>query len=166
MSRYFCVNSSSSAERYFLTVGVVEETAHEIAQLDDHAYGCVVSLFANEAGDGVKCVEEEVRLDLAAKGAELRLYELLVEASSFGLLHGEARTGVEYVPDEDDGAVKDERREKSVVELFGDDLLKGCCAVRFGPWVQEFLEDSAPESKSEVDGHACAKMSQPGGDGF
>ena len=47
-------------------------------------------LLANQAGDGVECVEEEVRLDLSAEGAELGLRELLVEACGLGLLTGEA----------------------------------------------------------------------------
>ncbi len=75
-------------------------------------HGCVVSLFADEAGDGVECVEEEVRLDLSAKGVELGLRELLVEACGLGLLKGQALSGVEHVTDQENCGVEDEGREE------------------------------------------------------
>jgi hypothetical protein len=105
------------SERDLLPVGVFEDAAHEVAQFDDHGDGCVVSFFANEAGDGVECVEEEMRLDLTAERAELGLHKLLVEARGFGLLMREALSGVEQVTDEEDGAVEDEGREEAAVEL-------------------------------------------------
>ena len=110
---------------HFLTVGVVEETAHEVAQANDHVDGCVISLFANQPGDGVQRVEQEVRFDLPAKRAELCFDELLVEARGFGLLRGEAFTGVEQVPDQQDGGVEDKGGEKSVVELLGGKMPEG-----------------------------------------
>ena len=78
------------SQGHLLTVGVFEDPAHEVAEFNDHGDGCVVSFLANEAGDGVQCVEQEVRLDLPAKSAELGLHELLVEAGGLGLLAREA----------------------------------------------------------------------------
>ena len=95
-------------QRYLLPVGVGEDATHEVAELNDHGDGRVVSLLANEAGDGVEGVEEKVRLDLAAESAELRGDELLVEAGGFGLLEGEPLSGVEQVADEEDRGVEDE----------------------------------------------------------
>ena len=65
------------------------------------------------------------------------------------------------MPDQQDGGVEDKGREKSVVELHVDDLLKCLGAGRFGPWVQKFFECGAPEGEGKVNGQTCAKMSQP-----
>jgi hypothetical protein len=59
------------SEGDLLAIGVFEDSPHEVAQFDDHGDSCVVSFLANETGDGVEGVEEEVRLYLAAESAEL-----------------------------------------------------------------------------------------------
>ncbi len=67
-------------------VAVAEEDAEDVRELDDHLAG-EVGLGADERGDGVEGVEEEVRVDLALQGVEAGfeqeaglLFELVLDA--------------------------------------------------------------------------------------
>jgi len=67
-------------------VAVAEEDAEDVRELDDHLAG-EVRLRADERGDGVEGVKEEVGVDLALEGVEAGfeeeaglLFELVLDA--------------------------------------------------------------------------------------
>jgi len=94
-----------------LAGGLVEHVAKEVAEAGDHGEGGFFASFADEAGDGVEGVEEEVGLDLLAEGVELGFGELLVEARGFGLLLDEAGAGLEDRTDDEDDGVEEGEEE-------------------------------------------------------
>ena len=62
-------------------VVVAQERAKNVGELDGHL-ACELGLDADQRGDGVECVEEEVGIDLAAERVKARLKEeaaLLIE---------------------------------------------------------------------------------------
>src|SRR5207302_468888 len=82
-----------------LPIGIVHYPPQEIAQAHDHAHGCVISFFPDQSGDGIERVEQEMRLDLSAQRAELRLRELLVEMRRLGLLQSHLFPRIKHVID-------------------------------------------------------------------
>jgi hypothetical protein len=73
-----------------MSVRILHHVAQTVAEPGNHGHSVVVSLLAHQSSDRIECVEQEVRLDLSAKCVELRLGELLVEASGFSLLKSQA----------------------------------------------------------------------------
>ncbi len=109
---------------HLLPIRVFEHAAHEVAQFGDHGDGCVVSLLAHQAGDGIQRVEKKVWLDLPAKRAELRCHQLLIEPCGLGLLKGESLPRVKQVADEKHGCVEHEGRKKAVVKDVAEDIVE------------------------------------------
>ena len=107
------------------------------------------------AGDGVECVEEEVRLNLAAERVELRLGELLVQASGLGLLAGEASARVEYRVDGEDGAVEDDGGEDAVGGGLKPESVERLGGPGCGVGVEQEALCGSPGGETEVDDNAA-----------
>ena len=102
------------SERDLLPVGILHDAAQEIAQPGDHADGSIVPIFANQPGDCVERIEQEMRLDLAAKRIQLRLRQLLVEACGFGLLKSQLLSRSQEVIGEENQTVKNDVRKQAI----------------------------------------------------
>jgi len=70
--------------------GVFKNSTEQITEANDHANGSLVAAFADQAGDGVECVEEKVGLDLLAQSAELGFRKLLIQTGCLSVLLGQA----------------------------------------------------------------------------
>jgi len=85
---------------------VFEQRAEDVGELDGHLAG-QLGLDADERGDGVECVEEEVRVDLALKGVEagfkketLLLFQLELDAEGVPDLERDSYDHGRAEPDE------------------------------------------------------------------
>ena len=86
---------------------VLEQRAQDVGELDGHL-ARQFRLDADERGDGVESIEEEVRIDLALQGVEPRfqqevllLFELHLDAERVPDLEGDADDDGSAQPDQD-----------------------------------------------------------------
>src|SRR5947208_5418525 len=98
-------------------MGVFRGAPQELTETYDHAEGCVISLAADESGDGMQGVEHEMRFDLPAQRCELCLGELLIETRRLGHLAGHAVPRVQYKSDGQYQRVHDQKRQGLIEQL-------------------------------------------------
>src|SRR5579872_538926 len=110
------------SKRNLLAVGILEDSPEKIAQSGNHVYGCIVSFLAYQPGDGIESVEQKMRFDLAAQCIQLRLRELFVETSSFGLLTRQRFPRVNQPPHQQNHAIKNRVGEQTGIELVQPQL--------------------------------------------
>lgn len=68
--------------------------------------------------------------------------------------------------DQKDGAVKNELRQKSVVELVQLEDREWVRSRRYGRGVQQFFQQCDPSSGNQTDGSAGGEMRDPGEEAF
>src|SRR5579871_5272293 len=110
------------SKRNLLAVGILEDSPEKVAQSGNHIYGCIVSFLTYQPGDGIESVEQKMRFDLAAQCIQLRLRELFVETSSFGLLTRQRFPRVNQPPHQQNHAIKNRVGEQTGIELVQPQL--------------------------------------------
>src|SRR5271156_4770565 len=104
-----------------------------------------------------------MRLDLLPQSIELCHHELLVQACSFSLAKGKARSRVEDIVQRQDGSVQNSAGEQPVVEIDEPEMHIGLWN-RLEIWVEKKQQTRCPGGGSEPRSGACGEMHEPGAD--